>query len=71
MPNMDLKVDQHRGCKAGGVMGGSFRKLGLLYKGSIRVPLRVPIRIYGFRVWEFPKIGGALFWRPYNKEPTI
>ena len=22
-------------------------------------------------MWEFPKIGGTLFWRPYNKDPTI
>ena len=21
--------------------------------------------------WEFPKIGGTLFWGPYNKDPTI
>ena len=21
--------------------------------------------------WEFPKIGGTLFWGPYNKNPTI
>ena len=21
--------------------------------------------------WEFPKIGGALFGGPYNKDPTI
>ena len=21
--------------------------------------------------WEFPKIRGALFWGPYNKDPTI
>ena len=20
--------------------------------------------------WEFPKIGGTLFWGPYNKDPT-
>ena len=26
--------------------------------------------IEGFR-WEFPKIGGTLFWGPYNKDPTI
>ena len=25
----------------------------------------------GFRVWEFPKIRGTLFWGPYNKDPTI
>ena len=22
-------------------------------------------------MWEFPKIGGTLFWGPYNKNPTI
>ena len=22
-------------------------------------------------MWEFPKIGGTLFWGPYNKGPTI
>ena len=22
-------------------------------------------------IWEFPKIGGTLFWCPYNKDPTI
>ena len=22
-------------------------------------------------IWEFPKIRGALFWGPYNKDPTI
>ena len=22
-------------------------------------------------IWEFPKIGGTLFWGPYNKDPTI
>ena len=21
--------------------------------------------------WEFPEIGGSLFWGPYNKDPTI
>ena len=23
------------------------------------------------RIWGFPKIGGTLFWGPYNKDPTI
>ena len=23
------------------------------------------------RIWEFPKLGGTLFWGPYNKDPTI
>ena len=22
-------------------------------------------------IWEFPKIGGTLFWGPYNQDPTI
>ena len=22
-------------------------------------------------MWGFPKIGGTLFWGPYNKDPTI
>ena len=22
-------------------------------------------------IWEFPKIGGTLFWGPYNKDLTI
>ena len=22
-------------------------------------------------MWEFPKIGGTLFWDPYIKDPTI
>ena len=22
-------------------------------------------------IWEFPKIGGAIFWGPYKKDPTI
>ena len=26
--------------------------------------------IAGF-IWEFPKIRGALFWGPYDKDPTI
>ena len=21
-------------------------------------------------IWDFPKIRGTLFWRPYNKDPT-
>ena len=21
--------------------------------------------------WEFPKIGGTLFWGPYNTDPTV
>ena len=25
----------------------------------------------GFSIWEFPKIGGTLFWCPYKKDPTI
>ena len=31
------------------------------------------LRAYGleFRIWEFPKITGTLFWGPYNKDPTI
>ena len=24
-----------------------------------------------FLTWEFPKIGGTLFWGPYNKDRTI
>ena len=23
------------------------------------------------KICEFPKIGGTLFWGPYNKDPTI
>ena len=26
---------------------------------------------YADRIWEFPKIGGTLFWGPCNKDPTI
>ena len=22
-------------------------------------------------LWKFPKIRGALFWGPYNKDPTM
>ena len=22
-------------------------------------------------LWEFPKIGGTLFWGPYSKDPTF
>ena len=25
----------------------------------------------GFITWGLPKIRGALFWGPYNKDPTI
>ena len=25
----------------------------------------------GFRIWEFPKIRGTLFWGPYNKDRPI
>ena len=28
-------------------------------------------RALGFRIWEFPKVRGTLFWGPYNKDPTI
>ena len=27
--------------------------------------------VWCFRIWEFPKIRGTLFWGPYNKDPTI
>ena len=27
--------------------------------------------LFGSLIWEFPKIGGTLFWGPYNKDPTI
>ena len=26
-------------------------------------------RIHAVALWEFPKIGGTLFWGPYNKDP--
>ena len=33
---------------------------------------RLGARVLGFaRIREFPKIGGTLFWGPYNKDPTI
>ena len=32
---------------------------GGLHRGCVRL------------IWEFPKIGGTLFWAPYNKDPTI
>ena len=41
-------------------------------KRSIRVPFKGSyMGSIGFRVWEFPKIRGALCWGPYNKAPTI
>ena len=41
-------------------------------KRSIRVPFKGSyMGSIGFRVWEFPKIRGTLFWGPYNKDPTI
>ena len=27
--------------------------------------------VYGFAVWEFPKILCTLFWAPYNRDPTV
>ena len=27
--------------------------------------------ILGLGIWEFPELGGTLFWGPYNKDPTI
>ena len=39
-----------------------------IYKGSKKGSYKGSI---GFRVEEFPKIRGTLFWGPYNKDPTI
>ena len=51
---------------------GSFRKLGVPLKGSFKGSLKGSIRaIYRAKGLEFPKIGGACFWGPYNKDPTI
>ena len=39
---------------------------GLQCEGTREVPQALAIQR-----WEFPKIWGALFWGPYNKDPTI
>ena len=35
--------------------------------------LRLKVELVGYDtgIWEFPKIGGTLFWGPDNKDPTI
>ena len=45
-----------------GPVSGSFRKLGVPFKGSFKGSIRV---------LEIPKIRDTLFWGPYNKDPTI
>ena len=32
---------------------------------------RIESLIYSIARWEFPNIGGTLFWCPYDKGPTI
>ena len=34
-------------------------------------PVIVPVELYEYTIWEFPKIGGTLFWGPYNKDPSF
>ena len=40
----------------------------LIYKSSLKGSKGI---YKGFRVWEFPKIGGTFFGGPCNKDPTI
>ena len=62
--------------------GLGFRLLGLGFMLILRIDsleshrnlnpeLRSHMTITLSLKWEFPKIGGTLFWGPYNKDPTI
>ena len=38
---------------------------------DIAILLVSQVKFQSNRTWEFPKIGGTLFWGPYNRDPTI
>ena len=42
-----------------------------LWGAKIGSPLVDKTEVISIFIWEFPTIGGTLFWGPYNKDPTI